>query len=440
MILARLAVRAPAPVFVVAGAGGGEALRGLRLSGEVEVVDSPRAANVLFIAGALPPRLLKPALRVHDQMSHPRGTLIGESDTGSADLTRWFPSACVDASPRGPLDAIRSLHSDLLHGRRASEAPLQPDHPPVPWRGRGPYGQGGKGMTGGAPYGRPLAERAPDRDLLELDRLALRVGPFFPAFPPGLVLDVTLQGDVIQEAKIGPNPFGDCPQDAAGDPFLRALRAPVPIVELELARARSHIRWLAEALRLQGLGALGLRALSLSESLTIDRALSTARGLASLWRRVRRWRSVGWATKGVGVIGAEGAADMTGPVARAAGIEADARSEDPGYLALGFRPVTRSAGDALARWEQRVAEAVQALDLAARAGDGASEGRGTVESPRGRLTVGARFTGSAATRLPEVLPGLEWGDAVVTVASLDLDLEAEARARASLLAAGDRPG
>lgn len=51
---------------------------------------------------------------------------------------------------------------------------------------------------GGHPYGRPLAGRAPGRDGLEFDQLPLRVGPFFPHFPPGLVLHVELQGDAIQ--------------------------------------------------------------------------------------------------------------------------------------------------------------------------------------------------------------------------------------------------
>jgi hypothetical protein len=48
--------------------------------------------------------------------------------------------------------------------------------------------------------GLPMAELGPDRDGLTLDRLHVALGPVLPDWPAGLVVRVTLQGDVIQEA------------------------------------------------------------------------------------------------------------------------------------------------------------------------------------------------------------------------------------------------
>lgn len=277
-------------------------------------------------------------------------------------------------------------------------------------------------MTGGVPYGRPMAGRAPDRDGLELDQLEVRVGPFFPAFPAGLVLHLKLQGDLIQEVQVGENPFRCRPPGGSSAVFHSALSDSASIAVLEIARARHHLRWLAHMLRGHGLHALGLRTLELSRGIETDSV--------ELVRRLGRWlermRSLGWATADVGVLPQEVARAAGGPVARAAGMTEDTRSLDPGYLALGFEPLVMQGGDARARWRQRLAEAVQALELARRAGDHRTAVTGQVEGLRGRLTPGGSSGTSLLEALPTVLAGLEWGDAVTTVVSLDLDLEVAA--------------
>ena len=101
-----------------------------------------------------------------------------------------------------------------LRGTGTGEADRLPDEPPNEWKGIGPHGQGGKGMMGGTPYGRPMAMTGPDiRDGLQLDRYTARIGPFAPMLPPGLTLEVTLQGDVICDVSIGSPPFAQ-PADA----------------------------------------------------------------------------------------------------------------------------------------------------------------------------------------------------------------------------------
>ncbi|GAA2675917.1 hypothetical protein GCM10010400_43070 [Streptomyces aculeolatus] len=88
-------------------------------------------------------------------------------------------------------------------------------------------GHGGHGASHshiGPVAGLPMAERADDRDGLRLDRLHLPLGPGLTDWPAGLVLDVALQGDVVQRAAVRtvPPPDGGLPY--WDEPWLRAAR------------------------------------------------------------------------------------------------------------------------------------------------------------------------------------------------------------------------
>lgn len=419
--LSKLAAGAPVPVFAAPAPGAESAVELLRLHPGLRFVDSPRAANVLLVVGDVSHAIFRPVLAIHDQLSHPRVTVWWLLDGGGERLSRLFPDVVrCESSPfdtDAPVAAIREAHEALLRGEAESEPPVLPDEDPAPWRGVGPYGQGGKGMTGGVPYGRPLAGRASARDGLELDVLPLRIGPFFPPFPSGLALDVRLQGDVVQEARVVAAPAMRPGSGAVVlDPFHRALTESVRIAELEEARARHHLRWFAGLLRVHGLPALSQRALRLATARELS---STAVGrLRSL---VEGLRSLVWATRGVGVVPpGRIAGAWLGPVARSAGVVEDVRAEDAAYVELGFTPVVMTGADACARWRQRMAEAVQALDLARAARELVAGGRGVIESPRGRLAADDDPSSRMLGLLPDLLTGLEWGDAVATVASLDL--------------------
>jgi hypothetical protein len=417
--LARLATTAPVAVFPVVGRGGRDLVRRLELEGPAELASSPRGASVLLVAGQLPRALWDPAIAVHDQLSPPRATVLwdaGETPFADAPLVHTVDEAAA---------LVRRLARDADLGN-AGEPPVRLDVDPVEWRGVGPYGQGGTGMTGGTPYGRPMTDRAPDRDGLRLDQLLVRIGPFLPGLPPGLALDVKLQGDVVQEAAVADNPFAggaSGPVARLDDPFERALVEPVPIAELELARARHHLLWLAEALRVQGLAAAGRRSLRLGFRLTAAAGPAFDR----LCRLVVRSQVLRWSLPTAADDVVAGEPDL-GPVSRAAGHPTDARRLDPAYRALGFEPVTQRGGDVASRWRQRLAETDQALALARAAGDTESSVTDVVEGPRGPIS---RDGPSASARLlpllPRLLAGREWGDAVATIVSLDLDVEDAAR-------------
>ncbi len=194
--LIRLAMEARVPVFPCIGPAMLDAAERLLLSFDLQRAATPRAGAILLVAGAIPGRAEAALDRVHDQLPHPRATLMWD---GSGD----------------GVAALRRMWRLLLEGQ-GDEPDRCPDEPPNEWRGKGDHGQGGEGMMGGVPYGRPMAMTGPDvRDGLELDAYTARLGPFTPMLPPGLELEVTLQGDLIVEATPCAPPFEQTPEASA---------------------------------------------------------------------------------------------------------------------------------------------------------------------------------------------------------------------------------
>lgn len=424
--LRRLARGSPARCFTAAGPEGVQVARWLRLAPEIVLSDGPRAADVLLCLALSEPSLISAVAAAHDAMPHPRAVVAWWPH--GMEPPHWpFADGVVVTDVAEVAATVRRVRDELLDGVRGTSPDVLPDADPAPWRGVGPFGQGGAGMTGGVPYGRPLAQRADDRDGLKLDQLLVRVGPFLPPLPPGLMLDVRIQGDVIQSVSLpegvdaGEPPSGAeyaaAPAACVDEVFVAALARPVPIVDLEVARARSHLAWLAEALRTAGLSALGRRVLRLAGEV----APRDEEAVARLARRLHRSASIGWSTRGVGHVSAARASALPGgPVARASGDARDARTADPAYLELGFTPVVVVEGDALARWRLRLAEARQSLALAARAGGAVTTVTSSAEGPQGSLGPAGSPVDALVELLLDLLPGMEWGDAVTTIVSLDI--------------------
>jgi hypothetical protein len=407
-VVRRLGAAAQVPVFVLQGVDGGPAgdAERLRCDPRLAVVDSPRHATVLLVAGALPPELHDPAALVHDALPHPRGTVRWGAATDGWGATLELSATPTDGDVAA---AVVATHRGLVDGTRPSEPPLLSATRREPWRGVGPYGHGGSGMTGGVPHGRRLPDRADDlRDGLKLDALPVVVGPFFPAFPVGLTLDVVLQGDLVQEAQVRGTPFVG-PNAAPEDVLTRATAEPVPVAALEQARAVHHLRTIARTLRLLGLEALAARVLRLALG-PPDALMAAAPRMLRLLRRTPVERSLPPA----GVL-ATTSWPGHGFTSRAGGLPLDARTDDPAYDSLGFAPVCADGGDARSRWRQRLAEIEQSIRLATGAGTRLREPGPVVEDP-------ASVTAELLPLLPDLLVGLEWGDAVSVVDSLDLDL------------------
>ncbi|MDQ0381996.1 hypothetical protein [Amycolatopsis thermophila] len=151
--------------------------------------------------------------------------------------------------------------------------------------GHAGHDMGGMEMPGDI----PMADRAPDRDGLQLDRLTVQLGPILPAWPDGLVVRVALQGDVIQEAAVETNGS----QDVA-EPFWQSLEDGVP---------RDAARRLDSCYRL--LTVAGWEQAADTAARMRDLVLAGERISAEFhrWaRRVRRSRILRWSLSGLGEI------------------------------------------------------------------------------------------------------------------------------------------
>jgi len=122
----------------------------------------------------------------------------------------------------------------------------------------------------------------------------------------------------------------------------------------------------------------------------------------------------------LGVLDREQARSLGGPAARAAGLKHDARERDPHYRQLGFDVKTQQYGDYPARLLQWLDETEQALALAT---DAQRQDLHTsldqIETPLGMLSRESQPMDMSSV-LADLLPGLEWGEAMAVIASLDL--------------------
>jgi hypothetical protein len=378
----------------------------------VRLVESPRHAGVLVVAGDIAPDMAPAVRRVHDQVPEPRGVALWSCGNG-ADLFGEEAALFVHGE-KGIDEALARLHQAMTDGSRPSSPLFGPRDNPVDWKGTGDHGQGGEGMMGGKPYGRPMAMTGGDiRDGLMLGSLQFELGPFLTWMPPGFRISVTLQGDVIQE--IGCKaPRLDHPSDVHPI-FTKAMSGPVSLAELETARARHHLEAVSDLLYLLELDGYGLEALQLAANVAAGKE-SAIRGFE---RKLKRTGLFLWSLRNVGNISKEEAAGL-GPVSRAAGIEEDARAGDPAYEGLAFHPISQRGGDAGAICSQRLAEAVQGLELAGRAGGRLREPGAPLEGPRGPVLEdkGEMWR----TLLQNQAKGMAWDDFATFLVSLDLDV------------------
>ena len=272
------------PVAVAAGADAWGPVQDLRGVPGVRLVTSPRHATVLLVAGTVPEADGEALQRVHDQLPRPRAVVAWRPAQAAADV----PARVVDGGRDATVTALREAQATVLADPARGSDDLLDDTDPNEWRGIGPFGQGGEGMMGGTPYGRPMAMTGGDRDGLALDQLELTLGPFFDPLPGGCRLAVTLQGEVLQEAHL-------VVRTADHDRFA----APT---DEGLATARRLLRRAAHGLHVAGLDALAARTAALAARVTdaADRR-ALVRDTRGLGRRIRH-SGLLWTLRGVGTI------------------------------------------------------------------------------------------------------------------------------------------
>lgn len=165
-------------------------------------------------------------------------------------------------------------------------------------------GDGGHAHSAMMPDGIPLAEGAEDRDGLEMDELHLPLGPVLAHWPAGVVLRVTLHGDVVVDAEVEQ---------------LATSRAGQP--DDAIVRAARLLDAAGSVLTLAGLPAESTRARRLRDR-CLDGELDGGREVAGLGDRVGRQRVLRWVLGGIAVEGSHGGSEelhdrLTGLLERA---------------------------------------------------------------------------------------------------------------------------
>src|SRR6266487_3521913 len=165
----------------------------------------------------------------------------------------------------------------------------------------GGHGHGGGGHDHGA-GGMPMADRGDDRDGLRLDQLHLPLGPVLPDWPAGLVLRVTLQGDVIQEAE--PEVLGGGGGSFWDEPWRRAAAGQhVRTAEASRRAAASYLDSLGRFLAVAGWDAAAVAARRLRDEVLAGAPSGRLRRDAGRFaRRVAASRVLAWLTGGLGVL------------------------------------------------------------------------------------------------------------------------------------------
>ncbi|MFD5133150.1 hypothetical protein [Streptomyces olindensis] len=262
--------------------------------------------------------------------------------------------------------------------------------------------------TMGQVAGLPMAERGDDRDELRLDQLHVPIGPALSDWPAGLILRLTLQGDVVQDVAVDhlrvPSvhrlPFWD-------EPWLRAAQGE-KVTRDRAARRRcaAHLDSAGRLLAVVGWDDVAARCRRLR-----DEVLSGAPregvddDLRRTVRRVGRSRPLRWSIAGLGELSADRA--------RAVGVTGPALAAD---------------GDAYNRLLMWMSEVERGLDGLDDARPLAPDDR---TGPRGRLDGPRPPSQALLDVLPELLTGAEFACARIIVASLDPDLDELALASVS---------
>lgn len=400
---------------------------------------SPERADALLLPEPLPRELVPAAAAAWSRMAPPR------------HLVTW-PAPLAGVAARDAVEPAHE-HGGHEHAEHGSHADADPD-----------VGHHAAGHEGADHAAMMEIRGEPSADGLVMERLTFELGPLAAGVPGGIVLELSLDGDVVASCRprallavppaalaagAVPDPLAPASWSAALAGARGETLGARRLAGIECERALSHAAWLRGLGEILGWAELAGRACAAVSALlparaaleaedgrtargVLEAALPRADGLRGLLERSRRLRL---RTRGVAFAGPEvlEGTRIGGPVARAAGLERDARAGDPTYAALGFAVELASGGDAEARTLVRAREAAASVRLALAAlatldrGDLAAAV--PVEGPRGAL--GARaHDGQTMLEAPgagdllgvaaAAVVGLELASALAGVASFDL--------------------
>ncbi|GGY35688.1 hypothetical protein [Streptomyces djakartensis] len=414
-VLRRTAMSRPA-VLAVTLPGATE----LRLEAEAEVrrrgwpvAHAPAAADLLLVCGDPAPEdaewldgiersMPEPALRI---VAGERGRIAAALDVAREDL-RDRTATRRDSSPPEASGDRRHDHHRMDHGQ--SDHAAQPGHEehghhqPADHQAHMDHmdHMGHDMHAMGEVAGLPMAERGDDRDELRLDQLHVPIGPALSDWPTGLILRLTLQGDVVQVVEVDHLPVPLGPRlPFWGEPWLRAARGE-EVTRGSAARRRcaAHLDSAGRLLAVVGWDDAAARCRRLRDEVLPGASREGIGGdLRRMARRIGRSRPLRWSIAGLGELPADRA--------RAAGVTGPSLAADG------------DAYDRLLMWLSEIERGLEELD------DTRPLAPDDLTGPRGRLDGPRPPSRALLDVLPELLTGAEFACARIIVASLDPDLD-----------------
>jgi len=277
------------------------------------------------------------------------------------------------------------------------------------------------------PGGLAMAKRAEDRDGLKLDVLHVPLGPILYAWPAGLYLETTMQGDVIQDAKLKKISNQSNGKSWYNEPWDQVLNGEeITVLEVERHRIISHLDSLHRLLMVIGnesavLKIAQIKHAAMQKTMDVDAVSQLLQNL----KNILKGSQLEKLTKGIGRLTIEEAKKfgLTGPALRACGATEDLRSGSEAYGS--FEPlVALGEGDARSRWHQWIGEIEISLQLINKSIKTPLEtNNGKLEGPRGILGDENKKPSIALIKaICSLIKGQELAVARILVASFDPDI------------------
>jgi hypothetical protein len=249
---------------------------------------SPAETNLLVVAGAGTDEFAPFVQTVWRSVPVPRVRVEVDSAARAEESLAAAVAALRDperqrADAARPADTLEPHHPAAADPSDSDHGVQQHGMPDAHGAHHGHH-MGAMAMPGGI----PMADRAPDRDGLMLDRLTVPLGPVLADWPAGLVIRTALQGDVIQEASVAVLGSGT----GTGHGFWQGH---------EVAR---RLDGCARLLAVAGWESAAIQARSLRDDVLLGQ--SDRRAVDRWVRRVRRSRVLRWSLTGLGVLSGQG--------------------------------------------------------------------------------------------------------------------------------------
>ncbi len=473
----------------------------------MSIVATPREANVLLVAAPVTEKLAEKAAIAYAQMPRPRVLVFAgldelphlpkpdvkvaiEAENLQEEIKKWLTQYAwsEEAIPFAP-EKLKKALEDQQEGQGHMHHDHGGGHDHQPHEEQGSeekhqehqheHGSGGHDMGGGFMSMVAMTKDMPrSMDGLAMEMNPAHFGPFFPGLPGGLSISVMLDGDTVMQAEIEKgllcrhlshdfpavpkefiehiskiNPLAPVAFRLLAEKAVRNILQTAnshyknvsDLVLLEKERVLCHLNWLA--VFSHTIGNLWMQQKAVSLHRQYQHGQANGKAIVKFAEQISKMPHLKKRLMPVGAIPENLLHHVSGPVARAAGLQKDARMQDKTYQELAFSPVQEQQNNAWGRLLVRLAEIRQSLQLIEKSkkmvdtkekspaitDKVSGKGMAQIETSAGMASLMIHLDEgtvkhfhlqtpavSHAALIPQVAAMQELGDALIGIASLDI--------------------